>query len=254
MAAMTSAQTSASLGALQGQSRWRAARPFWHSLRRRDSLGSRGSAQAVVSARSQRSPDPGDASPLSPEARKSAVLLTRLLASEHAYTATHSSAVVALAQAVAVELGLDSATRERVAIAALLHDVGKVVIPTEILDKPAPLSAAELALIKRHTLTGAAIIERAHPELRPVAAIVAASHERWDGSGYPRRLRGEEIPLEARIVFACDAYDAMTSTRAYRRPLRAAEALREIERHAGSQFDPRVAAALVAVVERSRGL
>lgn len=189
---------------------------------------------------------------LGERAWRNARMLAALLEDEHAYTAEHSTSVVELACAVAEECGLPEAVRERVALAALLHDVGKIVVPTEILDKPGPLTPREFELVKRHTLSGAAIIVGTDPELAEIAAIVRASHERFDGRGYPLGLAGEEIPIEARIVFVCDAYDAMTSRRAYRSPWPEALALAELQRSAGTQFDPQVVDALTAVVRRQR--
>ncbi len=124
-------------------------------------------------------------------------------------------------------------------IAAELHDVGKVAIPDEILLKPGPLDAGEWRFMERHTLIGERIIGSS-PGLAPVAAMVRSSHERWDGRGYPDRLSGEDIPLGARIVAVCDAYDAMTKDRSYRSGMDPELALTELRRCAGSQFDPAV--------------
>lgn len=160
----------------------------------------------------------------------------------------HTDGVARLADRVAQRLGIGDTDRGPIRHAALLHDVGKVAIPDSILQKPAALDAAERAFIERHTIIGERIL-RAAPSLGAIAPLVRSSHERWDGTGYPDRLAGEEIPLGARIVFACDALDAMTSSlRTYRAPLSESAALDEIAACAGTQFDPQVAAALIAIV------
>jgi two-component system cell cycle response regulator len=164
----------------------------------------------------------------------------------------HLAGVASLAAAVAEELGLDAEERDEVCRAAELHDVGKMAIPDAILSKPGPLDPAEREFIRKHTLIGERIIGAA-PALVPVARLVRSSHERWDGGGYPDRLAGEAIPLGSRIIAACDAYDAMTSERPYSVSMVAARALEELDTGAGSQFDPRVAAALRKVVEREDG-
>jgi len=151
----------------------------------------------------------------------------------------HAREVADLAGAVARALGLDRHGRANVARAAELHDIGKLAIPAEILAKPGPLEPAERLLLRRHTLVGEAMIGAA-PTLRPIALLVRASHERWDGRGYPDGLEGEEIPLGARIVAVCDAFSAMREPRPYGRVLSEAEALAELRRCSGTQFDPRV--------------
>jgi response regulator RpfG family c-di-GMP phosphodiesterase len=133
-----------------------------------------------------------------------------------------------------------------IARAAELHDVGKVAIPDAILAKPGPLDDDEREFMRRHTVIGEAIIEAA-PALRPVAALVRATHERWDGSGYPDGLAGDAIPLGARVVAVCDAYSAMVQKRPYGEVLADRDALAELRRCAGTQFDPRVVAAFCAV-------
>jgi HD-GYP domain-containing protein (c-di-GMP phosphodiesterase class II) len=151
----------------------------------------------------------------------------------------HAREVANLAAAVARALGLDRRGRENVARAAELHDIGKLAIPAEILAKRGPLDLAERSLLRRHTLVGEAMIGAA-PTLRPVALLVRASHERWDGRGHPDGLEGEEVPLGARIVAVCDAFSAMCEPRPYGRVLSEAEALAELRRCSGTQFDPRV--------------
>jgi HD-GYP domain-containing protein (c-di-GMP phosphodiesterase class II) len=145
------------------------------------------------------------------------------------------------------QLGLEGEALERLGHAALMHDIGKIAVPDSILHKAGPLDAAERAFIQRHTIVGERILA-ASPALRRVGSIVRSSHERWDGQGYPDGLAGEAIPLEARIVAVCDAYSAITSHRPYRAAAEPGEALAEIERCAGTQFDPIVAAALRVVV------
>ena len=162
----------------------------------------------------------------------------------------HLTGVANLAVAVADELGVEAEVRDEVRRAAELHDVGKMAIPDAILSKPGPLDPAEWEFIRKHTLIGERIIAAA-PALVPIARLVRSSHERWDGSGYPDGLAGTAIPLGSRIVFVCDAYDAMTSDRPYSVAMLPERALEEIERCAGSQFDPEVAAALRSVVTRT---
>jgi diguanylate cyclase (GGDEF)-like protein len=163
----------------------------------------------------------------------------------------HSSEVADLAIAVARRLGMDGEDIDEIARAAELHDVGKVGIPDAILDKPAGLDATEWELMYQHTILGERILNAA-PALRPVARIVRSTHERWDGAGYPDGLRGTAIPLAARIVAVCDAYDAMTTDRAYSAAVQHEAACRELRDMAGSQFDPRVVDAFIAeIAERA---
>jgi diguanylate cyclase (GGDEF)-like protein len=159
----------------------------------------------------------------------------------------HLRGVSALAVAVGRRLELNAEQLDEVARAAELHDVGKIAVPDEILHKPGPLDDDEWELMRQHTIIGDRILAAA-PAMRPVAAIVRASHERFDGDGYPDRLAGEEIPLGARIVAVCDAYHAMTSLRPYQAIVGQETALAELERCAGSQFDPAVVAAFAALV------
>jgi two-component system, cell cycle response regulator len=178
--------------------------------------------------------------PASPASQSGGVLLKVIAEREPALHA-HTEAVTALASALATALGLDGETRDVIARAAELHDVGKVAIPDAILAKPGPLDADELAFMRRHTVIGEAIIAEA-PALRAVAEVVRATHERWDGSGYPDGLAGEAIPLGARIVAICDAFSAMRQSRPYGDVIGEAEALDELRRGAGSQFDPALVA------------
>jgi putative nucleotidyltransferase with HDIG domain len=186
---------------------------------------------------------------LSAAYRRTAVLLGDVLEADDEYTGSHSHHVVELAAAVAEQLGLDRRQSHLVELGALLHDVGKIRIPKEILLKPGPLDDAEFEEMKRHTIYGQQLLDRVGGPLSQVGAIVRASHERFDGNGYPDGLSGRGIPLESRIVGACDAFSAMTTDRPYRAAMPLANALAELRRCAGSQFDPAVVEALCAVVE-----
>jgi diguanylate cyclase (GGDEF)-like protein len=161
----------------------------------------------------------------------------------------HVGDVAGLAVCVARHLGLSDEQVAHVRAAAELHDVGKLAVPDAILDKPGPLNDEEWAFMHRHTIVGERILLAA-PALAEVAPLVRASHERWDGGGYPDGVAGDQIPLGARIVSLCDAFDAMVTDRPYRRGLPVQEALAEIERCSGSQFDPDVVRAFRAVFAR----
>jgi two-component system, cell cycle response regulator len=182
--------------------------------------------------------------------QSSAVLLTALAARDPDLGA-HLDGTGDLAADVAARLGLSAPEVDEVRRAAELHDVGKVAIPDAILVKPGPLDDHEWAFMRRHTIVGERILAAA-PALRRVAAYVRSSHERWDGLGYPDGLAGEAIPLGARIVCACDAYDAMRTDRPYRASVSEAEALAELRRCAGTQFDPAVVEALEAALHARR--
>jgi two-component system cell cycle response regulator len=160
----------------------------------------------------------------------------------------HVDTVAELALAVGREMGLDSDELFQVARAADLHDVGKLAVPDRILNKPGPLDDVEWGCMRQHTIVGDRILSAA-PALEPVAKLVRASHERYDGQGYPDRLAGDDIPLGARIVAVCDAYHAMTSDRPYRKAMPAQHALLELRRCAGLQFDPDVVKAFCALVD-----
>lgn len=165
-------------------------------------------------------------------------------------TGDHCDDVVHLCDAIADELDLRRDDRAALLAAAQLHDIGKVGLPQELLDKPGPLDDLEWALMREHTLTGEQII-RSVPELDEVSLLVRHSHERWDGRGYPDGLSGERIPLASRIVFCADAFHAIRSDRPYRRGRPAQAALAEVSRNAGAQFDPQVADALVEAARRT---
>ncbi|WP_027007528.1 HD-GYP domain-containing protein [Conexibacter woesei] len=166
-------------------------------------------------------------------------------------TGQHAEQVVALAGAVARRLNLDAEEVERIAAAALLHDIGKVAVPDSILSKPGPLNDEEWSVMRGHSAVGEKIL-RAVPGLGPVARMVRHGHESWDGSGYPDGLSGHDIPLGSRIVLACDAYDAMTSTRPYRDAMSHEDAVAELAAKSGTQFDPQVVGALLGYLEDRR--
>jgi HD-GYP domain-containing protein (c-di-GMP phosphodiesterase class II) len=176
-----------------------------------------------------------------------AMLLGDVVEADDAYTGSHSRGVVELSLAVADRLGLDTRQRRNVEFAALLHDVGKITVPKEIINKPGPLNDEEWAVMHRHTTEGEAMLNRVGGVLAEVGRIVRSSHEHYDGSGYPDGLAGEAIPIEARIVTSCDAFSAMTTTRSYREAMPLDAALAELHACAGSQFDPEVVAELVAI-------
>jgi len=178
---------------------------------------------------------------------QSSLVLIRALSECHPTLDEHVVGVAQLAESVARKLGLPEPDVVRVRLAAGLHDVGKMAIPAAILEKRGPLTEAEWKFVHRHTVIGARILQAA-PALSQVADIVRSSHERFDGSGYPDGLAGTAIPLASRIVFVCDAFDAMTSERPYAPAMTSDEAVAELRRNAGSQFDPVAVAALAAVL------
>jgi HD-GYP domain-containing protein (c-di-GMP phosphodiesterase class II) len=155
-------------------------------------------------------------------------------------TEEHAERIKNLAQMVGKEIGLPQEKLDELALLATLHDIGKVGIDEKILNKPGKLSKEEWKEMKKHPEIGYRIA-MASPELMTVAEYILAHHERWDGKGYPRGLKGEEIPLLARIIAITDAYDAMMSDRPYRKAISKEEALAEIKANAGTQFDPKFA-------------
>ncbi len=183
---------------------------------------------------------------LSSAYRGTALLLGDVIEADDEYTGRHTEDVVELTVAIADRMRVDEETRRAAELGALLHDVGKIAIPKEIINKPGKLDEAEWAIMKTHTVEGQRMLERVGGLLARVGVVVRASHERWDGGGYPDGLAGEQIPLAARIVSACDAYNAMTTDRPYRRSLGVEVAVGELIAHAGRQFDPAVVDALVA--------
>ncbi len=186
---------------------------------------------------------------LSDAYRGTAFLLGDVVEADDHYTGAHSRHVVELVVDVSDLLVLSPSDRRDAEFAALLHDVGKIKIPPAIINKPGPLDATERALIETHTIEGERMLEQVGGVLGHVGRIVRSCHERWDGMGYPDGIAGEAIPLVARIVCACDAFSAMTTDRPYRGAMSQSEALAELRRCAGSQFDPRVVAALLTLGE-----
>jgi diguanylate cyclase (GGDEF)-like protein len=181
--------------------------------------------------------------------------LASALGERDRYTGDHSESVVDLAARVGESLGLDVAAIARLRTIALLHDIGKVGVPDEILHKPGPLDEREWEIMRQHPVIGERII-RAIPGMGAIARAVRHEHERWDGGGYPDGLAGDEIPIEARIILACDAYHAMVSDRPYRKAMAHRDAVAELTANAGIQFDPRVVEALVGYLygRRQSGL
>lgn len=182
--------------------------------------------------------------------RGTALVLGDVIEADDAYTGEHTRGVVELATTVAARLGLSPHDCRIVEFGALLHDVGKVAIPKEIINKPGKLDEHEWTIIKAHTIEGQRMLDRVGGLMQEVGQVVRSSHERWDGQGYPDGLRGQAIPLEARIVSTCDAFNAMTTTRSYRKAMSYADAIAELRRHSGAQFDPRVVDALLTVTRR----
>ena len=174
--------------------------------------------------------------------------LANALEARDEYTSSHARWITDTALRVGRELGLDGDALKRLELGALFHDIGKIGIPNSILLKPGPLTDDERALIETHPEVGEKILAPID-QLGDVCSIVRACHERWDGNGYPDKKSGPEIPLEARIIFACDAFHAMTTDRPYRRRLPDEEALRRLRQAAGSQFDPDVVDVCVRLLE-----
>ena len=192
---------------------------------------------------------------LSEAYRGSALLMGEMLEADDPYTGgEHSKGVLALTVDVGRELGLDAREQRELEFGALLHDIGKLRVPDEILNKPAKLTPAEWVVMKRHPQDGQAMLERIGGVLADVGVVVRGHHERWDGGGYPDGLVSDEIPLSARIICACDAYSAMTTDRPYRGAMSVEEALTELRACSGTQFDPRVVEAVERVVRRDQPL
>ncbi len=180
--------------------------------------------------------------------RGMAMLLARMVEADDEYTGAHSRDVLELSLGVADALGLDATRRRNIEFAALLHDIGKLRVPKEIIHKPGSLDEHEWAIMRRHTIDGELMLRQAGGLLATVSRFVRSSHERYDGRGYPDGLRGEQIPIESRIVCACDAFSAMTTDRPYRPALSVTSALQELRRCSGTQFDENVVRALEPLV------
>jgi diguanylate cyclase (GGDEF)-like protein len=174
--------------------------------------------------------------------------LANALEANDEYTSTHTRWITDLALKVGHELGLEPAELKRLELGTLFHDIGKIGIPSSILLKPGPLTPAERAVIETHPLLGERILQPIE-QLESVRRIVRSCHERWDGAGYPDGLAGDEIPIESRIIIACDAFHAMTTDRSYRKALGVEEARQRLEDAAGSQFDPDVVDSLLRVLD-----
>ncbi len=172
-------------------------------------------------------------------------LLTSTVEAKDDYTATHGEDVAELAERVALRMGLRESRAREVRLAAMLHDIGKIAVPSEILLKPGPLTDEEWVTMRAHAAAGGDLVARIDA-FAHLAPAVRSSHERWDGAGYPDGLAGERIPLAARIIAACDTYDAIVTDRPYRPARSAAEAAEELRRVAGEQLDPSVVVALTA--------
>jgi HD-GYP domain-containing protein (c-di-GMP phosphodiesterase class II) len=185
---------------------------------------------------------------LSSAYRGTAFLLGDVVEADDAYTGLHSRDVVSLVTDVCDRLRVTGGERRDAEFAALLHDVGKIKIPAEIINKPGKLTDEEFELIKTHTVEGEKLLAQVGGILGNVGRIVRSCHEDWDGTGYPDGLVGEQIPRVARIVRCCDAYSAMTTDRSYRKALPVAEALAELQRCSGTDFDPAVVEALSAAL------
>ena len=180
---------------------------------------------------------------------RAAASLAKAVDARDTYTGSHSERVSELAARVATRIGLDAEQIELTRLAGSLHDLGKLAIPEEILRKPGTLTDSERLVLERHPQIGFRMLDSLGVD--PVADLVLHHHERWDGAGYPDGLRGEQIPLGARIIFVTDAFDAMTSDRVYRAKRSPDAALLELQRCAGTQFDPGIVAAFAEELELS---
>jgi hypothetical protein len=186
--------------------------------------------------------------------RGTTLLLSDVLDGDDEYTAFHSRGVVQLSIAVADHLGLDERQKRNVEFGALLHDVGKIAIPKEILNKPGKLTQDEWVVMETHTLEGQKLLDRVGGVLGEVGQIVRSSHERWDGGGYPDGLAGGQIPVEATIVAVCDAFNAMTTHRPYRQALSLERAVAELVDNRGTQFSPAVVDALILLIAEDEAM
>jgi putative nucleotidyltransferase with HDIG domain len=185
--------------------------------------------------------------------RGTALLLGDVIAADDNYTGEHSEGVVDLVLAVADVLGLDAERRRNLEFGAMLHDVGKMRIPKEIINKPGKLDAREWEIIKTHPAEGERMLQRVGGFMLEVGQIVRSHHERWDGGGYPDGLAGETIPLEARIITCCDSWSAMRTNRPYRDAMSFEAAAEQMIVNAGSQFDPGVVEVMLPLLAVSEG-
>jgi putative nucleotidyltransferase with HDIG domain len=183
-----------------------------------------------------------------------ALVLGDVIKADDGYTGDHSRSVVELSLELGEQLGVDAHRLRNLEFAALLHDVGKIAIPKEIINKPGRLEPREWQIIKTHTLEGQKILDQVGGFMREVGLVVRSHHERWDGSGYPDGLAGEAIPLEARVIACCDAWNAMRTDRSYRAALSHEEAIAELVVGRGTQFDPHLVDALLDLVAEPAGL
>ncbi len=186
--------------------------------------------------------------------RGTALLLGDVIGGDDAYTGEHTQGVHQLALALADEVGANDRVKMDIEFGALLHDVGKLAVPKEIINKTGPLDDDEWAVIRTHTIEGERMLARVGGVLAEVGRVVRSSHERWDGGGYPDGLAGRAIPYAARMVAVCDAFSAMTTDRPYRPAMSVTDAIAQLRGGAGTQFDPDVVTAFVRVVERTNGL
>ena len=182
--------------------------------------------------------------------RGTTLLLSDVLEVDDEYTGFHSRSVVSLSVAVADEMGLRPKERRNVEFGALLHDVGKIAVPKEIINKPGPLTDDEWMVIKTHTIEGQRMLDRVGGLLSEVGRVVRSSHEKWDGTGYPDGLVGDQIPVGSAIVSCCDAFNAMTTDRSYRDAMPLEDAIEELEANSGTQFSPAVVEARAAGAPR----
>jgi putative nucleotidyltransferase with HDIG domain len=183
--------------------------------------------------------------------RGMAMVLGDVIENDDSYTSLHSREVVELAAQVGRQLGLTPQELGHLDTAALLHDVGKIALPKEIINKPGQLTPEEFEIVQSHTVIGQQMLDRVGGSMREVGLIVRSHHERWDGLGYPDGLRGESIPLPSRIIACCDAWNAMRTDRVYRAALSVEQALQELCANAGHQFDPQIAEIVTGIVTQA---
>ncbi len=183
--------------------------------------------------------------------RGTALVLGDVIEADDGYTGEHCRSVVALAVTLAERLGLSAERHRNVEFAALLHDVGKIAIPKEIINKPGKLTPQEWTVIETHTSKGQKLLDRIGGFMHTVGRIVRSHHERWDGGGYPDGLAGEQIPVEARIISCCDSWNAMRTDRSYRKALPYEVARAELLANSGSQFDPQIIEIFLTLVDEA---